>query len=83
MAGGREQVTALLARDPATHASLDVTYVVDYLLSALRQEGAQGRAEVLTDRLPGAGTFRLFRDQEARQERFQFGGKRMAVRPRW
>ena len=37
------------------------------------QVGAEQQATELADRLPGAGLFELFREQEDRQDRFRFG----------
>ena len=71
-AGARDQVTAL-AGCAGAHVALDDRYRVAVLLRALREAGAQEQADVLIDRLPGAGMFQLFRDQEGHQERFRFG----------
>jgi hypothetical protein len=46
---------------------------VAWLVGSLREAGAEGQAAELTGRLPGAGRFELFRKQEGRQNRFQFG----------
>ena len=46
-AGATGQVTALLARDPAAHASLDDPYGVAELLGALRAAGATGQVTAL------------------------------------
>ncbi|WP_330342618.1 hypothetical protein [Streptomyces sp. NBC_00557] len=53
-AGAQEQVTALLARDPAAHASLDDPYTVAELLDALREAGAQEQVTALLARDPAA-----------------------------
>jgi hypothetical protein len=42
-------------------------------LDRLREAGAEQQATALADRMPGAGLFELFRDQEHRQDRFRFG----------
>ncbi len=49
-AGAHEQVTALLARDPAAHASLDAPGTVAWLLDALRAAGAHEQVTALADR---------------------------------
>jgi hypothetical protein len=46
---------------------------VGRLLGRLREAGAQDQATVLAERLPGAGMFELFREQEGRQDQFRFG----------
>lgn len=51
-AGASEQVSALLARDPAAHASLDDPLGVAYLLDTLRGLGAVGHVTTLLDRDP-------------------------------
>jgi hypothetical protein len=43
------------------------------LLDSLRRAGAQDQAAALAARLPGAGMFKLFREQEDRQDQFRFG----------
>jgi hypothetical protein len=43
------------------------------LLGRLREAGAQEQVTALTDRLPEAGMFELFREQEGHQDRFRFG----------
>ena len=42
-------------------------------LDMLRQVGAEEQAAALAERLPGAGMFEVFREQEDRQDRFRFG----------
>ena len=49
-AGAQEQITALLARDPAAHAPLDDPYAVTALLGSLRDAGAQEQITALADR---------------------------------
>jgi hypothetical protein len=39
----------------------------------MRKAGAEEQATALTDRLPGAGMFELFHQQQDRQGRFRFG----------
>ncbi|MFE2823398.1 hypothetical protein ACFXGZ_09775, partial [Streptomyces sp. NPDC059271] len=53
-AGASEQVTALLARDPAAHAALDNPYAVARLLEALREAGASEQVTALLARDPAA-----------------------------
>jgi hypothetical protein len=53
-AGAADQAEALLARDPAAHATLDDPGAVAHLLSALREAGATGQAEALLARDPAA-----------------------------
>jgi hypothetical protein len=43
------------------------------LLGSLLAAGAEQQATALADRLPRAGLFELFREQESRQDRFRFG----------
>ena len=49
-AGAREQVTALLHRDPAAHVSLDNPVRVARLLESLRQAGAREQVTALAER---------------------------------
>jgi hypothetical protein len=72
-ADAAEQVTALLRRDPAARVSLDNPAAVARLLGSPRKAGAAEQTATLADRLPGAGMFRLFREQEDRRDRFRFG----------
>ncbi|MFJ6050468.1 hypothetical protein [Streptomyces sp. NPDC092307] len=51
-AGAHEQVTALLARDPATHVPLEDPGVVAPLLEVLRNAGAEDQVTALLDRNP-------------------------------
>jgi uncharacterized protein YidB (DUF937 family) len=53
-AGATEQVTALLARDPATHAPLDDSYAIARLLYALRAADANAQVAILLARNPAA-----------------------------
>ena len=71
-AGAEQQVTAVLRRDPAGQVSLDDPGAVARLLDSLRRR-AQDQVAVLVGRLPGAGMFKLFREQEDRRDRFRFG----------
>jgi transcriptional regulator with XRE-family HTH domain len=72
-AGASEQVTALLARDPATHVSLGNSAAVAQLLSALREAGAHDQVSSLADRLPAAGLFDLLYEQDNHQVLYRFG----------
>ncbi len=72
-AGAPEQVTALLARDPAAHVALDNPNGVALLLNRLRAAGAPEQAAALAARLPGAGMFGLFLKEHSRQDRVWFG----------
>jgi hypothetical protein len=42
-------------------------------MNSLREAGAEDLVTALIDRLPGAGMFELFRQQEARRDRFRSG----------
>jgi uncharacterized protein YidB (DUF937 family) len=53
-AGAAEQVSALLARDPAAHAALDDPRAVASLLDALQQAGAAEQVSALLARDPAA-----------------------------
>ena len=53
--------------------SLDDPAAVARLLDSLREAGAEEQTTALADRLPEAGMFELFREQEGRQDRFRFG----------
>jgi len=53
-AGATGQVTMLLDRDPAAHASLDDPAALTWLLFALREAGATGQVTMLLDRDPAA-----------------------------
>jgi uncharacterized protein YidB (DUF937 family)/transcriptional regulator with XRE-family HTH domain len=71
-AGAQDQV-AVLARDLAPQVLLDHSPYVGILLASLREAGAQEQATALLGRLPAAGMFELFRQQEDHQDRFRFG----------
>ena len=68
-----QQVAVLLRRDPAAHAALKDPHAVAWLLKELREAGAQDQVTAQADRLPGAGMFKLFLEQEGRRDRFRFG----------
>jgi hypothetical protein len=86
-AGAHEQVSALVARDPAAHVALDNPHGVTALLNVLRRAGAQEQAAMLADRaaraaeqagavndrLPREDMFNFFKEQVSRRERFWFG----------
>ena len=57
----------------AAHVPLDDPAAVAELLRSLREAGAEQQITAMADRLPGAGMFKLFREQENRQDRFRFG----------
>ena len=71
-AGAQDQVT-VLARDLVPQVLLDHSPYVDILLASLREAGAQDQVTALVGRLPAAGMFELFRQQEGYQDRFRFG----------
>ncbi len=71
-AGAQDQV-AVLARDLVPQVLLDHSPYVALLLASLREAGAQDQATALVGRLPTAGMFELFRQQEDYQDRFRFG----------
>jgi hypothetical protein len=62
-----------LAGRAAAHVPLDNPIGVARLLDRLRVAGAEQQASTLAERLPGAGLFKLFHEQEDRQDRFRFG----------
>ena len=43
------------------------------LLGSLRAAGAHDQAAALTDRLPAAGMFGLFLEQQGHEDQFRFG----------
>ena len=43
------------------------------LLDSLRAAGAHDQAAALTDRLPAAGMFGLFLEQQGHEDQFRFG----------
>ena len=72
-AGAEQQVTVLLARDPAARVSLDDPFGVAILLGRLREAGAHEQAAALAARLSAAGMFGLFLEQQGRAGQFWFG----------
>jgi hypothetical protein len=72
-AEGAWEQAAALAQRAADHVSFDNPYAVPRLLDSLREAGARDQAAALAGRLPGAGMFELFREQEERRDRFRFG----------
>ena len=57
----------------AAYVSLDDPPAVTRLLDSLREAGAQDQATALADRLPAAGMFRLFLQQQGPADQFRFG----------
>jgi hypothetical protein len=73
-AGAHDQIQAFLWRDRATRAPTAHSAAVAMLLHALREAGMRNQADVLIDRLPAAGLFDLYCEQEeGRAQRFWFG----------
>ena len=70
---GAEQQAAALAERAAAHAALDDPDGVASLLGRLREAGAEQQAAALLARLPAAGMFGLFLEQEGRPDQFRFG----------
>ncbi len=79
LAGAHDQIATLLSRDAAACVSLDdppirtVPPPPKSLLESLQEAGAREQATALAERLPGAGKFELFRQQQDRRDRFRFG----------
>ena len=71
-AGAQEQATTLAGR-AVTRVPLDRQGAVAHMLRALREAGAQEQATTLVNRLPAAGLFRIFLEQQSRPDRFSFG----------
>ena len=65
-ADAEQQVTVLLARDPAARVSLDDPFGVTILLGRLREAGAHEQAAALAARLSAAGMFGLFLEEDER-----------------
>ena len=57
----------------AAHATLDSPGAVAELLASLRAAGAHEQATTLASRLPAAGMFRLFLEQQGSADQFRFG----------
>jgi hypothetical protein len=66
------RVTALADR-AAARVSLDDPGGVARLLNSLMVAGAERQFDVLAERLPAAGLFGIFLEQEDRQDRFRLG----------
>jgi hypothetical protein len=81
-AGAHQQAAALLARDPAAHATLDNWDAVDKLLDSLQQAGAHQQTAALASRLPAASMFELFLAHKGLADQFRLDGRPMAPRPR-
>jgi uncharacterized protein YidB (DUF937 family) len=71
-AGADEQAAALAAR-AAAHVHLDDPGGVARLLDELEEAGAAEQAAALVSRMPGAGMFWLFLEQQDGRHRFWFG----------
>jgi hypothetical protein len=71
--GADRQVTALLARDPATHVALDDAYFPRVMLDCLLRAGADQQVTALVDRFPNAGHFDFFMGVGDHKKRFRFG----------
>ena len=73
-AGAHAQATALAAR-AAGQAPLDDNnpYAVRFLLDSLQKAGAHEQAAALASRLPAAGMFGLFTEQDGLADQFRFG----------
>ncbi|MFC4050036.1 hypothetical protein ACFOY4_10105 [Actinomadura syzygii] len=72
-AGADDQVTALLARDPAAQVALDNPSGVANLLGRLRQVGAGDQVTALADRLLAVGMLDQFLQIGDHRERYRFG----------
>ena len=78
-AAAHDQIATLLDRDPAARVSLDdppfrtLPPPLKSLLEGLQEAGAREQATALAERLPAAGLFDLFCQQQDRRDRFQFG----------
>ncbi|GAA3843273.1 hypothetical protein GCM10022226_77820 [Sphaerisporangium flaviroseum] len=71
--GAREQVSVLATR-AAQHAGLYGSYAVaQQLAERLRETGAHEQVSMLIERLPAAGLFYVFCNQEGNATRFRFG----------
>ncbi|MGW5639234.1 hypothetical protein [Streptomyces sp. NPDC003832] len=71
--GAKEQVAALLARNPAAHADLRSSYGIAALLDQLLALGARDQATALAARLPAAGMFSLFLKVGDHSVQYRFG----------
>jgi hypothetical protein len=78
-AAAHDQIATLLRRDPAACVSLDdppfrtLPPPLKSLLEGLQEAGAREQATALAERLPAAGLFDLFCQQQDRRDRFRFG----------
>ena len=70
--GAQDQAAALAGR-AAAQVSLDDPHGVADLLGSLRAAGMEEQVAELVNRLPGAGWFSLFREQQGNHGLFQFG----------
>jgi hypothetical protein len=71
-AGAGEQVAALASR-AAAHSPLDDPRRAADLLNSLRKVGAHVQAATVVGRLPAAGLFELFLEQNGLADQFRFG----------
>ena len=78
----RDEQAAALAGRAAAHAPLDNPGAVARLLGSLREAGAHEQAAALAGRLPAAGMFGLFLEQEASRISSVSDGRPTAPRPR-
>jgi uncharacterized protein YidB (DUF937 family) len=72
-AAGLHEQAAELAWRAAANAALNDPRGVAKLLDSLRAAGLHEQATALTDRLPAAGLFELFREVQGCQHQFRFG----------
>jgi hypothetical protein len=72
--GADGQVSALASRAVA-HARLGNPDSAGGLLETVRKVGTRAEAAEVIERLPAAGLFELFCEQEGRAEKFRFGRK--------
>jgi uncharacterized protein YidB (DUF937 family) len=70
---GADEQAAALANRAAVHVPLDHPHAVARLLHSLREAGAHDQAAALIGRLPAAGMFGLFLEQEGSANQFRFG----------
>ncbi|MFI9255789.1 hypothetical protein [Streptomyces sp. NPDC053069] len=71
--GYHQQMTVLLARDPASHAALHDSRGVYELWAKLQEVGAHEQATRLAERLPAAGHFDLYIQMINDAQRFMYG----------
>ncbi|WP_369220584.1 hypothetical protein AB5J52_00125 [Streptomyces sp. R39] len=71
--GAHEQVSALVARDPAAHAAFGDSTAVEGLLGVLREVGAHEQVTARTERLAAEGHFFAFIELGGHRGQFRFG----------